>query len=60
MLEAGYEAMRRYLEDPHPDQICAITAEARRARTAQMVPGGGRAYAPPRRRRLLEMGPPKG
>jgi NTE family protein len=59
MLEAGYEAMRRYLEDPHPNQICVITAERCRAMAAQMVPSGGRVYVPPRRRWLLGMRSPK-
>ncbi len=60
MLEAGYEAMRRYLEDPRPDQICEATAEGVRSLSAQAIPGGGRVYLPPRRRRLLRMTAPKG
>ncbi|HXF70972.1 MAG TPA: patatin-like phospholipase family protein [Thermoflexus sp.] len=60
MLEAGYEAMRRYLDDPRPNQVCEATAEGIRVLTAQAVPGGGHCYTPLRRRRLLQMTAPKG
>ncbi len=60
MLEAGYEAMRRYLEDPRPNQVCEATAEGLRTLVAQVIPGGGRGYIPPRRRRLIHLQAPKG
>lgn len=60
MLEAGYEAMQRYLADPRPNQVCEVTAEGIRALAAPAIPGGGRPYLPPRRQRLLHLKAPKG
>lgn len=60
MLEAGYEAMRRYLEDPRPNQVCEATAAGLRTLAAQAVPGGGRGYIPPRRRDWIHLHAPKG
>lgn len=60
MLAAGYEAMRRYLENPRPNQVCPAVASGRRAMAARAVPAGGRGYTPPRRRALFRMTAPKG
>lgn len=60
MLEAGYQAARRYLADPRPNQVCEVVATGVRALAAQAVPAGGRCYIPPRRRRLLQWTAPKG
>ncbi len=60
MLEAGYEAMQRYLADPRPNQVCEATAEGLRTLAAQAVPGGGRSYLPPHRQRLIRLQAPKG